>query len=155
MIVCVIGTTSSGKTYAVDNCFPQPLWIVGRPGRMIRESVGMFPAVTQKNPNRWDLTEDLVRNYVLDLLSVACELNRPLVLDGFPRDRQQAEWFFPKASVHGVTVMKVGRPIPAVYQHGSVEFNRHEYSVHDVEDVLDVAEHCGVRIEEVKIPWKP
>lgn len=147
LILCVIGTTGSGKSTLIEECFPKPLWITASPGKMIRQSIGMSPAKDEVNPNRWDITEDLVRNYVLNLLEIACDLRRPLVLDGFPRDRQQAEWFFPKAAVHGASLL-------VLPERSKLEMDdRHKWSIKNVDEVVETADKFGIKIENVEVPW--
>lgn len=155
LIVCVIGHTGSGKTFTVRECFKPPLWIVGSPGQMIRSSVGMYHAGEEANPNRFNLTEDLVRGYVTNLARIAGEVRRPLVLDGFPRDKQQAEWFFDNFAEHELMVFVThgNREYRTVHLEGSIEEKRYNCSVADVCEVLNVALQHGALIKEFTTPW--
>lgn len=165
MITCVLGPTGSGKSYVVDHCFGSNLFIKGRPGRMIRESIGMAPAQKEENPNRWDLTEQLVRNYVAGLVQVASELKRPLVLDGFPRDRSQADWFvgFLRARSRevesvGVMIVLSNRPESSLVdteEPNPVETERHRRSLDDHRESAEVmAKNFGNNaVDVVEVPW--
>jgi adenylate kinase family enzyme len=163
MITCVLGPTGSGKSYVVDHCFGSALFVKGRPGRVIRESIGMAPAQKEQNPNRWDLTEQLVRNYVAGLIQVASDLNRPLVLDGFPRDGPQASWFVEHLMMRGVKsvgVMIVHSKRPEssfvdTEEADPVEAERHRRSIEDYrESARVVAKYFGdSAIDVVEVPW--
>lgn len=153
LIACVIGTTGSGKSFTVESGFPHPLWIKGTPGKMIRSSIGMYHATEETNPNRFDLTEDLVRDYVYRLVQVADKVRRPVVLDGFPRDKQQADWFFSMFAEHEIMVFVIKPAREVKFVHDTDEHRRHECSIRDVADVMYTAVDRRILVKEFTTPW--
>ncbi len=91
-VVIVIGSTRCGKSTFVEKFSKDHSVVAVQIGRVIRQSVGMAPANNEANPNRWAVTENLARELFIQFGLLANSLNRTLLLDGWPRDGQQADW---------------------------------------------------------------
>lgn len=95
-VFCTIGSIASGKSTFVDQHFaalPEQ-YVLIRPGRILREAVGLRAMAEDPNPNACHLTERFVQAIIREGLTMALKLNRDLVLDGAPRSRPQATFLF-------------------------------------------------------------
>lgn len=90
MITCVVGSVVSGKSTWIDSHYDVNNAVLFRPGKVLRESVGVAWMVTADNPNAPSQADQLVLGLFRSFLRLARDLQRPLVCDGFPRTVAQA-----------------------------------------------------------------
>jgi len=97
--ICVLGVTCSGKsTYCeklkddyADRDRPRPILL--RMGRFFRDTIGPDFFAELDSPAAPDATEMWVRNMVWNAQTFAYNYKRDIIIDGFPRTKEQFEWF--------------------------------------------------------------
>lgn len=89
-IIFVTGPSCSGKSTYVDETskvLDDP--VVLRPGRIVRDVWGEKFLVNNFTGPACNLLEDVVRSLVTSHVSLCLEINKSLVIDGFPRTMEQ------------------------------------------------------------------
>lgn len=150
----VLGSVSAGKSTFIGQTWSPDDAVIMRIGSMLRAAIGTTAMAKEASPNAPALTEDFARSCVEQGYLLAVRLNRPLVLDGFPRTTEQAKWvmkvmFAPEGwilkqpvhySAHVLTVCdaEVRSRVEASNKGKEFDLLRLEQSLRDVERVLDV-----------------
>lgn len=93
----VLGAVSSGKSMFIDKRWNTENAVIMRIGSMLRGCIGTSAMTVPENSedykNAPEISEEFARFCAEHGRFFANRLNRPLVLDGFPRSVLQAKWF--------------------------------------------------------------
>jgi adenylate kinase family enzyme len=89
-----IGPVGCGKTTFIEQNFSAEKYVRVRMGFVLRDMIGTGAMAATENPNAPDLTEGVVKQFLMQGVRLALDMKRELVLDGHPRSVEQAKWLF-------------------------------------------------------------
>lgn len=92
----VLGVSCVGKGHFIENaikeCDVENRPVVLQHGKFFRNTLGPEFFLSQPNPQAPEITEPLVRNMVHECARIAHLSKKNLIVDGFPRTKEQVQW---------------------------------------------------------------